>query len=185
MSEPFDFDAEDEFSEKSKFTSSQPTSCSQPSTFKAQNILGVTPPRNRKKKRSSLLNSAQSLLKSGNQMVFADDIEYIFEASLPNNSDMLNKLEVCAENLITATEEFTTRICDKDQSQFREFLRDNHCILENVVSQYLDTPTAKEAQTNPKLKTEFYMNAAILAHVQKKAKKIQQSRSKNLLKSLF
>ena len=105
-------------------------------------------------------------------MVFADDIEYIFEASLPNNSDMLNKLEVCAENLITATEEFTTRICDKDQSQFREFLRDNHCILENVVSQYLDTPTAKEAQTNPNLKTEFYMNAAILAHVQKEYKKV-------------
>jgi len=94
-------------------------------------------------------------------MVFADDIEYIFEASLPSST---NNLEGCAENLTTAIQEFTSRVCDKDRD-FAEFLRDNHCILENVVSQYLDTPTAKEASENCELKNEFYTNSAVLAHV--------------------
>lgn len=96
-------------------------------------------------------------------MVFADDIEYIFEASLPNSTNNDN-LENCAENLTTAIQEFTSRVCDKDR-EFCEFLRDNHCILENVVSQYLDTPTAKEASENCELKNEFYTNSAVLAHV--------------------
>lgn len=181
FSEPSGFDFNDDFSEPTPRIS-QATSNSQPSTSKTQSVTQTqsrtqnttqntlfkfTPPKptsnNRRRNLLFNKNSAQSLLKSGNQMVFADDIEYIFEASLPHSANNDN-LENCAENLTTAIQEFTSRVCDKDR-EFCEFLRDNHCILENVVSQYLDTPTAKEASENCELKNEFYTNSAVLAHV--------------------